>query len=104
MSLELLISPGVYLFVMSQYCDYNCTSSVPAPALMREQADIKAAIMVGSTFSSMLGTNNSANLLPISGLPPLQVAAVKIINLKGLSRLSLQLGKEKVALTMVILV
>ena len=99
MSLELLISPGVYLFVMSQYCDYNCdyncTSSVPAPALMREQADIKAAIMVGSTFSSMLGTNNSANLLPISGLPPLQVAAVKVRHLKSLSRLSLELGKER---------
>ena len=37
------------------------TSSVPAPALMSEQADMRAPIMAGSTVWPMLGTRSSAN-------------------------------------------
>ena len=56
---------------------------------MREQADMRAAIMVGSTFSYMLGTSSSASLLPTSGLPPLQVAAGEMF-----STTSDQIGKN----------
>ena len=63
------------------------TSSVPAPALIREQADMRAAIMAGSTFSSMEGTSSSASLFPTSGSPPLQVAAEKsVLNIRNYAK------------------
>ena len=52
-----------------QFSQLVLTSSVPAPALMSEQADMRAPIMAGSTESPMLGTNNSASLFPMLGSP-----------------------------------
>ena len=63
------------LHLSGRITDFVFTSSVPAPALIKEQADIRAAIMVGSTLSSISGTRSSASLAPISGSPPEQVAA-----------------------------
>merc|ERR1719210_80019 len=61
------------------------TSSVPAPALMREHADMRAAIMAGSIFSSMLGTAALPACCQCQGYHHYMLQLIELLLLKSLS-------------------